>query len=238
MLRTLFFYIILIPSTLFFSLLAIFFGLFGDKKHVAWVGHTWSRSLVWAAGLRLHVDLSALPPDQGVVVLANHQSMLDIPIMYVALKGHIVNFVAKESLFTIPFFGRAMLSAGHVSIDRSNRRKSMKSIEQAVEAARAGRTILIFPEGTRATDLSKLQEFKIGGIIIALKTGKPVAPVIIKGSGRILHTKTMSIVPGAKDIHIKALPLVDTTRYTLKDRERFKEDLYNVMNDSYQELPQ
>lgn len=238
MLRTIFFYTVLVPSTLFFSLLAIFFGLFKAKRTIGWVGRTWSRSLVWAAGLRLHVDLGALPPDQQILVVSNHQSQWDIPLLYVALSERTLNFVAKESLFRVPFFGKAMLAAGHVPIDRSNRRKSMQSIDLAVESATSERTVVIFPEGTRAHDLSSLQEFKIGGIIIALKTGLPVAPVIISGSGRVLPAGRMMLTPGVRDVYIKALPPIDVSGYSLKDRERFKEELHTTMNASYQEQPQ
>ena len=168
--------------------------------------------------------------------MANHSSHLDIPLLYVALGNRTVNFVAKESLFTVPLFGKAMLAAGHVAIDRQNRRKAMKSVDQAVKSAQEGRCIVIFPEGTRSTDYSSLQEFKVGGMIIALKTGLPVSPVLIKESGTILPKGRNTLTPGKRDVFIKALPPVETGSYTLKDRERFKDDLFTLMNASFQEM--
>lgn len=237
MLRNIFFFSVFIPATLLFSLLAILFGYgLKSKRMAAWSGRNWSRATVWAAGLRLHNDLSAMPKNQPLVIMANHSSLLDIPVLYVALGERTINYVAKQSLFDIPVFGKAMLAAGHVSIDRDNRRKAMKSVEQAVQSAQEGRYVVIFPEGTRSTDYSRLQDFKVGGMIIALKTGLPVSPVLIKGTGHILPKGQSTLTPGAKDIYIKALPPIDTSNYTLKERERFKNDLFTQMNDSFQEM--
>ena len=237
MLRNTFFYALFVPATLLFSLLAIVFGyVFKSKAMAAWCGRNWSRVTIFAAGIRLHTDLAALPADRPVVIMANHSSMLDIPLLYVALGPRTINFVAKESLFTVPVFGKAMSAAGHVAIDRQNRRKAMQSVEQAVESAQAGRFVVIFPEGTRNQNPASLQEFKVGGMIIALKTGLPVAPVVIKGTAEVLPKGRVTLVPGKRDITVKALPLIDATAYTLKDRERFKDDLYNLMNAGYQEL--
>jgi len=237
MLRNLVFYTVFIPATLVCSLLAILFGYgLKNKRLAAWSGRTWSRATVWAGGLRLHTDLEAMPKDQPLVIMANHSSLLDIPVLYVALGGRTINYVAKQSLFDIPVFGKAMLAAGHVSIDRDNRRKAMKSVEQAVQSAHEGRYVVIFPEGTRSTDYSRLQEFKVGGMIIALKTGLPVAPVLIKGTGDILPKGRNTLTPGARDIYIKALPPIDAGNYTLKEREQFKNDLYTLMNERFQEM--
>jgi len=228
MLRNIFFYLISLLATGFFSSTAILAPRFG-----AWSGRNWARSLVWASRVRFEVDLSALDPEQNYVFMANHQSQLDIPVLNAVLAPRKVGFVAKQSLLRIPLFGGAIAAAGHIPIDRSNRRRAMKSIESAVLSAKSGTAVVIFPEGTRAVDLDGLQEFKIGGMIIALKTGLPVAPLVITGTGEALAKHRVWLSPAT--VRVRALPPVDTSGYTLKDRERFMEDLRETMGTAYRE---
>lgn len=226
MLQNIFFYLVALPATWLFCSLAIIV-----PKHAAWSGRTWARVVVWATRVRFDVDLSALDPDQHYVFMANHQSQLDIPVLNAALAPRRVGFVAKQSLFSIPLFGPAIASAGHIPIDRSNSRRAMKSIEEAVAKAKAGAQVVIFPEGTRAVDLEGLQEFKVGGMIIALKTGMPVAPIIVTGTGRALPKHRLWLSPAT--VKVRALAPIDTSAYTLKDRERFMADLHRIMDEAY-----
>ena len=91
----------------------------------------WGAALLWCAGIRLEADLSALDPDGVYLFMANHQSNMDIPILFAALARYNFRFLAKENLFAIPLFGPAMRRTGHVAIDRQNRRKAMESIAEA-----------------------------------------------------------------------------------------------------------
>ena len=83
--------------------------------------------------------------------------------------------MAKESLFRIPFLGWAMNRAGFIPIDRSNRRRAIDSLQLAAERIRAGKSVIVFPEGTRSKDGS-LQPFKRGPFHLALQAGAPVVP--------------------------------------------------------------
>ena len=233
MLHNLFFYLVVLPATGLFCSIAIVF-----KRHGTWSGRTWGRVVMWATRSRYEVDLSALEPGQDYVFMANHQSQLDIPVLNAILGMRQVaegrpglGFVAKQSLFDIPLFGPAIRAVGHIPIDRSNRRRAMKSIDQAVEDVKNGTSIVIFPEGTRAVDLSKLQEFKVGGFIIAIKTGRPVAPVVVTGTGDCLpkHKLRLRRAP----VKVRALAPIEPGRYSLKEREQFKDDLHTLMNEAY-----
>ena len=199
------------------------------------IGRLWSRALLRASGLRLDVDLSALTPGGHYVFMVNHQSNFDIPLLYAVLSDFPIRFVAKKSLFDIPVFGRAMHKAGHIPIDRENRRSGMKSVEDAVNAAKAGVCPVIFPEGTRNPNPDKLLDFKIGGMVLALKCGLPVAPLLISGTGRALPRGRMRLTPTT--LRIKALPPVDASAFTLKQREEFRDGLYAGMSQAYAALP-
>lgn len=230
MLRTIFFFILVLPVTFVFSCIALAVPSLGS-----WVMRTWSGWVLALAGVRLDADLSALDPDTTYVFMANHQSQIDILALSKALKDWGIRFVAKQSLFSIPVFGWAMRRVGNVAIDRSNRRRAMKSIDNAAASVKSGVSMVIFPEGTRATDHGELQEFKIGGMIVALKTGAPVVPLVLCGSGAVLPKGKAMPRPGT--VRIKALKPVDAAAtYGLKQREVFKHELHQTMNSAYQEM--
>lgn len=228
MLRNIFFYIFFLPATAFYSAVAVLF-----RKIAPWSGRAWARVTVWLTGIDLDVDLSVVEPNKRYIFIANHQSQLDIPVVTHSLRARRVGFVAKDMLFKIPLFGPALTAAGHISIDRSNPRRAMKSIGKAAEEARQGANIVVFAEGTRQEQLDKLGEFKIGGMILALKTGIPVVPLIISGTGEALPKHTFFLRP--RKVKVRALPPIEAGRYTLKQREQFKDDLYDMMNKAYQE---
>ena len=234
--QSMFFKAAVIPLTFFFSSLCWLFakagphGLFAHRLECLW-----GKSLVWAAGVRIEADLSALDPKAAYIFMANHQSHLDIPLLFAALSGYNFRFLAKESLFAIPVFGPALRRMGHVAIDRGNRRKAMESIQEAVDLVAGGVGLLVFPEGTRSLDFSRIQDFKTGGMIVALKCQAMVAPIIISGSGNILAKHGRRINPGV--VRIRALPPFDAAAaYTLKQREAFKNDLWDRMDAAYQEM--
>ncbi|MBU1002173.1 MAG: 1-acyl-sn-glycerol-3-phosphate acyltransferase [Proteobacteria bacterium] len=228
MIRNILFFLFFAPVTALASLTCIL-----CKPLAIWASQAWARCTIWLIRMPLEVDFSALDPEQTYVFMVNHQSQLDIPLMTAILAPRKVNFVAKDSLFKIPLFGQAITAVGHISIDRSNPRSAMKSIEVAVQRAQSGRSILIFPEGTRAEEFDKLQDFKIGGMILALKTGLPVAPIVLSGTGTVLPKHRLLLRPAV--LKVRALPPIDTGKYTMKDREAFKDDLYQMMNDAYLE---
>lgn len=198
-------------------------------------GLKWGAVAVKLAGVRIEADLGDVDPKGHYVFIGNHQSNLDIPVLFELLKGNRIRFVAKKSLFEIPIYGRALAHAGHICIDRENRRLAMKSLNEAVEKTKEGFSPVIFPEGTRNTALDELMEFKVGGMIIALKAGLPVVPIVMTNTGRVMPKGKLTI-DNRPVVRVKALPVIDPSRYTLKEREKLKDDLYKMMNTAYKEL--
>ncbi|MDR3640797.1 MAG: lysophospholipid acyltransferase family protein [Humidesulfovibrio sp.] len=236
MLRVLRFFATLVPATLYYSVKQL---LLDQEKATPeerdLPGKTYGRMMLHMAGIKVDADLSALDPKGHYVFMCNHQSLFDIPILFDVLWDYHMRFVAKASLFKIPVYGKALGNAGHISINRENRRAAMKSVDEAVASAQGGISPLIFPEGTRNSDLSKLMDFKVGGMVLALKCGLPVAPLVMEGTGKLLPKKSLLFNPDQK-IRLRALPPVDPAAYTMKDREKFKDDMYALMNAAYQEL--
>jgi 1-acyl-sn-glycerol-3-phosphate acyltransferase len=138
----------------------------------------------------LDVDLHVrgrdrVPADRAYVYMSNHQSHLDIPMLYASLPSETIRMLAKKELFQIPVWGRGLRAAEFVEVDRGNHARAMKSIDHAAKLLRDGVSIYLAPEGTRSRDGS-IGKLKKGGFHLALETGAPIVPVAIRGTIDIL----------------------------------------------------
>jgi 1-acyl-sn-glycerol-3-phosphate acyltransferase len=158
----------------------------------------WSRSIVRRADVDLTVEgLHNVPRDRACVYMSNHQSNIDIPILYSVFPGTL-RMVAKAELFKVPLWGRAMKEAGFVRVTRSgDRAEAMAAMEECGQAIRSGVNVWIAPEGTRSVD-GRIAKFKKGGFILARDSGADIVPVAIDGSRHILPKNTRVIQRGAR----------------------------------------
>ncbi len=160
--------------------------------------HSWAHALVDRADVKLEVTgLENVPRDRAFIVMSNHQSHFDIPILFCVWPGRL-RMVAKIELFRVPVWGRAMRDAGFVPIDRSGSREQSKAaLDQAADALAGGTSIWIAPEGTRSPD-GRLGKFKKGGFRLACDTKTPIVPIALDGSMNIIPKKTKVIRSGAE----------------------------------------
>src|SRR5690606_10358544 len=157
----------------------------------------WSRQLLEQAQIGLEVEgLSALPADENFVVMSNHQSLYDIPVIFQALHRR-VRMVTKQELFRIPLWGNAMRVAGFVEVDRHNHARAVDSMKVAADVIQAGTDVWIAPEGTRSRDGS-LQPFRKGGFHLARETNTKILPLTIIGTREVLPAGGRKVHPGAK----------------------------------------
>jgi len=138
----------------------------------------------------LDVDLIAtgmerVPPGRAYVYMSNHQSHLDIPMLYATLPSPTIRMLAKKELFQIPLWGRGLRAAEFVEVDRSNHTRAVQSIEYAAKLLRDGVSIYLAPEGTRSRD-GRIGKLKKGGFHLARDTQTPIVPVAIRGTIDIL----------------------------------------------------
>jgi 1-acyl-sn-glycerol-3-phosphate acyltransferase len=157
----------------------------------------WSRRLLKHAHITFEVSgLERIPPGETFVVMSNHQSLYDIPILLQALKRRI-RFVTKTELFRVPLWSHAMRASGMVEIDRKNRDRAIESLSNARTALAQGTNIWIAPEGTRS-ESGRLGAFKKGGFHMAIGAGAKILPVTISGTRHALPARGRSVTNGAR----------------------------------------
>ena len=222
MIRTLFFYVVLLVSTVVHGVAAILAGIFRVKSRRVydWGTQDWARWNLWAAGTPLDVQgLERVPQETPVVYASNHSSMFDIWALSLVLPGS-TRFVAKHELTRVPVMGPAMLRAGHVTIDRFNRKRAFEAYDRAAATIRGGISTIVFPEGTRSRS-GELLPFKKGGFIMALKGQSPIVPVAISGARDALRKGSLIIRPVR--IVVRFGRPIETTGLGLEDRDALVE---------------
>jgi len=162
----------------------------------------WGRAFVRLGGWKLRVEGIENLPSGGAVLVANHQSIVDIPMLLSAFPRP-VGFLAKRELGEIPLFGKAMAAAGNLFVDRDDPRDSVRMLREAGTRLRGGRLVVVFPEGTRSRDGS-IGEFRPGAFYLAQKSGAPVVPVYLEGGYRAIPKGGFRVRPAG--LLIRVLP--------------------------------
>ncbi|GAC1609077.1 MAG: hypothetical protein NVS4B10_24520 [Myxococcales bacterium] len=152
----------------------------------------WARAVLWVARCPVEVEFSAPPPQGGFVYCANHQGILDILALFVALERTPFVFAAKRGLFSVPVIGWYLRLADYVEVDRSDRARAIASYARAARQVREGRVLTVYPEGTRSIDGSVLP-FKKGVFVLALESQQPIVPVAVEGAQFALRKHTLRL---------------------------------------------
>ncbi|MFK8038191.1 MAG: lysophospholipid acyltransferase family protein [Crocinitomicaceae bacterium] len=160
------------------------------------VRKVWAPFILFITQIDLKVEgQEFIDSDKNYIIMSNHTSYLDVPILLCAYPKNIY-FVAKRELLRIPFFGWMMWLLGMIFIDRTNPKRSIRSMKIAAIKLKSGKNVLVFPEGT-FDDKGKLLPFKKGTFHIAVKAKMPIIPVAISGGNKIWSGgKLLSITKG------------------------------------------
>lgn len=173
----------------------------------------WLNPLVDMAGVEFVVKgKEKIPLDQPVIYTPNHAGAFDIPAIVLTTPAPPM-FMAKKELRKLPMINEWMDVVDCIFVDRNNKNTAHSSLQDAIDKVKTGRSLVIFPEGTRSKD-GKLGEFRGGAMKVAMETGAVIVPVLIEGSRERLEA-TSSVTPGK--VYVTFLDPVETKGLTKED---------------------
>jgi len=200
-----------------------------DRKGniVHYIGKFWSLLNIFLSGTRLTIKgKEKINKNLTYIVMSNHQSLTDVW----ALIGKIplqLRWIIKSEIRGIPIFGYTLERMGHVYVDRKNSRAASISIETAASMIKKEASVIIFPEGTRSKD-GHMLKFRMGGAIIAFKSGVPILPVTVNGSRFVLPKNTLALMPGK--IEVVVGNAIDPRRYDENQQSELMEKVRSSIN--------
>lgn len=220
---------LIVLSTIVMDLVSMavsFFDRSGNSAHR--VARVWGKMLLAFSFIRVRsTGVEKLDPHGSYVFVANHASYLDIPAVLSEFPQQF-RFFAKSGLYRIPFLGWHLRWAGHLPVDRSNARNSLKSMNDGARLiATRGVSMLLFPEGGRSPE--GLREFREGAAYIAIKAGVPLVPVAIVGMRELLPMHSIHIRSGK--VVLRSGAPIPTDGLKVSDRADVTQRLYREITD-------
>lgn len=216
-LRSLLFYIgyVIVTIILSFASLLLVWVFPDSRRHIC--HQLWcSLMLGWfrrCCGVTYDIEGLTNIPDEPVVVLANHQSEWETLFVYRYLAP--ICPILKKELISIPVYGWAMRLLKPIAIDRSKRHEAGRSIQtQGLDRLRSGRSVFIFPEGTRS-QAGQVGRFSRSGAKLAIAAGVPILP-IAHNAGHCWPARRFLKYPGTISVIVgKPLSTIDTDATTI-----------------------
>ena len=227
--RIIWIYLNLIFWTLLFGLSSFFTILLtGKKENFKFFGVIWGKTLSFIFNIKLIVKGKHNLQDRNYIFASNHASLIDIPLLLIAVNRYTV-FIAKSELSKIPIFKSILDRAGFIFVDRKNNDSAVKSMNNLMEnIKKIPRSVAIFPEGTRTSD-GNLLPFKKGAAIFAINTDIPVVPVAISGTYSWSKKKLFDISQSVISFEFGE-PII-TENYSFNDRDYLTEKIKtNIKN--------
>lgn len=202
------------------------------------VVHELSRALVYMFIMvpplwkRRVEGLENIEKDKPYVVVINHQSMVDIMMLY--LVPMTFRWVSKREVYRIPFIGRFLMLHGDITIDRKQGSKAMRKVmEQGKMWLDRGVSVAMFPEGTRSKD-GEIHRFKAGAFALAKDAGVAILPVIMDGSSTLI--KPSKMMNWRNEFIIKVLPAISAEQVAATEQSELMEQTQATMIEALAEL--
>lgn len=213
----------LLLSTFFSFLGVVITAVFSPRLASRWFASAWARSLLHMVPASLEIiEEHPLDSSQSYIVVANHRSLFDIPVLYGWLQLDL-KWVMKKELRKVPMIGLGCERMGHIFLDRANRQSSMKQLQQVKKTLQPGTSIMFFPEGTRSRD-GNMRPFKAGAFVMAKDLDLPILPVTVKDTDTIMPPDGLDLRPGRAQMIIHApIPLEEVRELdanALRDKAR------------------
>jgi 1-acyl-sn-glycerol-3-phosphate acyltransferase len=224
--RTVFF---LIPTiavyTIVLGTLSLVSTLFDRSGRTA---HRCARTWAWLILVTTNVSVRVsggerLSRRQAYVVVSNHQSIYDIPVLFASLPFEL-RIIAKDSLGSFPFLGWHLRRSGHLLVNRRN--PGVGLVKRLATLMRAGVSLIVFPEGTRSVS-GEVGRFKRGIFLLAIQARMPIVPVSVAGSRHVMRKGRLMTCPGHVDLVLH--PLIETVGLSEADASALAERVRSVV---------
>lgn len=184
----------------------------------------WMTSLIYGIGCSYKIfGKKNYEAGTNYVIVCNHNSFMDI-VMTTPFLPRANKTIAKKELARIPIFGW-IYAMGSVLVDRKNERNRRKSFDDMKKILSIGLDMVIYPEGTRNRTNKPLIPFQDGAFRLAVDTHKPILPVIIFNTKKVLPAnKSFFLMPHKIEMHV--LPIVQTHNISA---HKLKEKVFEIM---------
>ncbi|HUG53279.1 MAG TPA: lysophospholipid acyltransferase family protein [Vicinamibacteria bacterium] len=234
MLRAFLIFVLVFPYTAVAAVVGLTWAaLSGSVGLLFRLGHAGVRLALFLAGTKIALEgAHHLGDARNIVIMSNHESHLDAPVLFEGL-GLDLRAVVKKEIFGWPFLGPVLRRAGFVAVDRRDRLQSARALSLAAERLRSGLCFLVFPEGTRSLT-GELGPFKKGGFVAALEAGSRIVPVAVAG-GRALMPRGGARVQ-AGTVRVRVLDPVEAGSYSYDQRERLAGEVHRRIAAALEDL--
>lgn len=238
MFTTMIYGLVVVPVTLvYFVVFALVFFLTRpfdrELRAIHAMATFWSRHILlgippmWSRRLEGRENIA---PGQPYVIVVNHQSMVDIPLLY-SLPLHF-KWVSKKEVYKWPFFGIVLWMQDGIAIERGSKSSVTKMLHDGKAHIDNGVSVAVFPEGTRSKDL-EIHRFKDGAFALARFTGVPVLPCVMDGSGDLLGKGGL---PWRHRFTVRVLPPVSAERVAGSDLKELAEEVRTSMAEALADI--
>ena len=176
-------------------------------------------------GIELEVEgKENIPVKDGFVIVSNHQSFLDINVIFAAVSH--TAFVAKSTLWKVPYFGWVLNRTGSIPIYRSDPKKNVGLGKKIAERTAKGYNFCVFPEGKRAGD-GVMFRFQNGIFRVAKKHPVKILPITLIGTGKCLPKTKLGLFPGKVKVVIH--PVLEPEDYAMKTMEELRDSVHDIV---------
>ncbi len=215
-------------ATLILSLrviLLVYTGRFTRGKGDRYV-HCWATRMlaIVKAQYRIYNPQQVrLHAGQRYIIMSNHASHYDIPLLFLAFPDSTLRMAGKKELFRVPIWGHALKVGEFVCIDRNNRQHAIQSLSAATQRMQEGVVLWISPEGGRTRN-GKLRGFKKGGFMLAMQTDAIIIPVGLRYTDHILPADTLNFCYG-QTVEVHVGEPIAVKHYRNEEREQLMQDV-------------
>ncbi len=192
----------------------------------------WAKGMLFVSGTKVVIHgEEQMRTGEPRIFVSNHVSWYDVLVLVAYLPRY--SFVAKAEIFRVPLFGGAARAIGTIPIERENRKAAFQSYEEAAQRMKGGRSVVVFPEGTRGPEYA-LRPFKKGPFVLAIAAGAPIVPTLLHGTIEVLPRGSFWLRGGTVDVHL--LEPVPTAGLSYDQRDELARRVYDRLAAAQQSL--